>query len=409
MYDAIVVGARCAGAATAMLLARKGHKVLLVDRARFPSDTLSAHALRIPAVAKLKQWGVLDAVLETGAPAIRDVRFDVGPFALTGRALPLGGADAMYAPRRYLIDTILVDAAVRAGAELREGFTVLDLVRDGDRVVGIRGRNAAGGSVVERAKVVIGADGMRSVVAQMVDAPLRHSHPTLTCGYYTYYEDVPIEADAELYLRDGSMGVVVPTNDGLTQVCLLRPTAEFGAVKTNVEARFIEGIAAISPALGERVRGGHRAERIYGTGVLPFFSRKPYGDGWALVGDAACHKDPILAQGMKDAYVGADLLAAALDDVFTGRRPFEEAGADYERARDAATMPLYELALQLAALAPPPPEMQALFGALRGNQADTDRLLSAMEGTFPVAEFFDPANLERIVAAAAEPELALAS
>jgi 2-polyprenyl-6-methoxyphenol hydroxylase-like FAD-dependent oxidoreductase len=120
MYDAIVVGARCAGAATAMLLARKGHRVLLVDRARFPSDTLSAHALRTPAVDRLRRWGVLDPVVATGAPAVRDVRFDVGPFALRGRALLLGATDAMYAPRRYLIDTILVDAAVRAGAELRE-------------------------------------------------------------------------------------------------------------------------------------------------------------------------------------------------------------------------------------------------------------------------------------------------
>jgi 2-polyprenyl-6-methoxyphenol hydroxylase-like FAD-dependent oxidoreductase len=410
MYDAIVVGARCAGAATAMLLARKGHRVLLVDRARFPSDTLSAHALRIPAVDRLRRWGVLDAVVATGAPAVRDVRFDVGPFALHGRALPLGASDAMYAPRRYLIDTILVDAAVRAGAELREGFTVHDLVYDGDRVAGIRGRAANGTVVTERAKIVIGADGMRSVVAKMVDAPVRHAHDTLTCGYYTYFEDLAITpgCDAELYLREGAMAVVVPTNDRLTQVTMLRPIGEFGAIRTDVDARFHAGLDAISAELGERVRASERAERYYGTGTMPFYIRKPYGPGWALVGDAAAHKDPILAQGMKDAYVGAELLADALDAAFTERCGAEVALAEYERASHDAMRPLYELSLQFAALAPPAPEMQALFGALRGNDADTDRLLGVMEGTLPVHEFFNPANLGRIMAEA-EPELLKAS
>jgi flavin-dependent dehydrogenase len=407
-YDAIIVGARCAGSATAMLLARKGYRVLVVDRAHFPSDTLSAHALRIPAVAKLRKWGLFDAMVALGAPPIRDVRIDFGPVALTGAAMPLDGADAMYAPRRYLLDTLLADAAVRAGAELREGFTVLGLVYDGDRVAGIRGRTAAGTEVVERAKVVVGADGMRSVVARMVDAPAYATHQGLTCGYYTYYEDAPVLHDGELYIRDGSFSLAVPTNDGQTQIAFLRPITHFAKVRTNVEAEMFATLASASASLAERVRGGRRAERFYGTGDLPFFARKPYGPGWMLAGDAGCHKDPIMAQGMKDAFYSAELVADALDDVFAGRSSFEAAGARYEATRNDQTMPLYQLALQFASLAPPPPEMQAVIAALPGNHADTSRLFGVMEGTFPVAEFFDPANLERIVRAG-EPQLLKAS
>jgi flavin-dependent dehydrogenase len=409
MYDAIVVGARCAGAATAMLLARKGHRVLLVDRATFPSDTLSGHVLRIPAVAALRRWGLLDEILATGVPAAREIRFDVGPFALQGRALPLDDPDdGMYAPRRFCIDTMLVRAAARAGAEVREGFTVHDLVYDGVRVAGIRGRDAAGSTVTERARIVIGADGMRSLVAKLVDAPVLHAHDTLTCGYYSYFEDLPIlaGADAELYMREGSMAVLMPTNDGLTIVGLQRPIGEFGSFRTDVAGRFHQALREISSELFERLSAAQRAERYYGTGVMPFFIRKAHGAGWALAGDAAAHKDPILAQGMKDAYVGAEILADAIDEAFGGRSE-ADAFAGYERALHAAMRPLYELSLQFASLTAPP-EMQALFGALRGNQADTDKLFSVMEGTFPVAEFFDPANIGRIVAAA-EPELLKAS
>lgn len=411
MYDAIVVGARCAGAATAMLLARKGHRVLLVDRATFPSDTLSGHAVRIPAVAALRRWGLLDAVLATGAPAIRTMRFDVGPFSLYGGALPLDDpSDAMYAPRRFSIDALLVGAAVAAGAELREGFTVQDLIYDGERVAGIRGRDASGSVVTERARIVIGADGMRSLVAKLVDAPVRHAHETLSCGYYTYFDDVArAGADAEIYIREGAASFVLPTNDGTTLVGLQRPIGDFPRFRTNVETNFYAALRDISSELFERVRRAQRVERYYGTGVMPFFIRKPYGPGWALAGDAAAHKDPILGQGMKDAYLGAEFLAGAVDAAFGGADE-SAAFAEYERRFHDSLRPLYDLSFQFAALAAPPPEMQALFGTLRGNQPDTDRFFSAMEGTYPVARFFDPANVGRIIAeAAAEPELLKAS
>src|SRR5262252_7480664 len=158
MYDAIIVGARAAGAPTAMLLARKGHRVLLVDRASFPSDTLSTHYIHQPGVARLRRWGLLDRLVATGCPPSRSLTFDVGPFALAGTPPPSDGVAEGFAPRRTVLDSLLLEAAADAGAEVRTGFPVDELVFEDDAVVGIRS-----GDTVERARIVIGADGRNSL------------------------------------------------------------------------------------------------------------------------------------------------------------------------------------------------------------------------------------------------------
>src|SRR4051812_11286049 len=174
MYDAIVVGARCAGSPTAMLLARQGHRVLVVDRATFPSDTVSTHLIHAPGVAALARWGLLDRVTGTGCPAIESYSFDFGPFAITGRPHPADGVATAYAPRRTVLDKILVDAAADAGAEVREGFTVEEVLVEDGAVVGIRGHDAGGSPVVERARVVVGADGRNSHVVRAVHPEQYH-------------------------------------------------------------------------------------------------------------------------------------------------------------------------------------------------------------------------------------------
>src|SRR5690349_7367167 len=179
MYDAIVVGARCAGAPTAMLLARQGYKVLLLDRAGFPSDTLSTHFIQPPGVARLARWGLLDRVAASNCPPAHRLVFDVGPFALVGTPPPVDGIADCYGPRRQVLDTILVEAAVQTGAELREHFTVTELLMDGERVRGIRGHAAGGATVTEEARIVIGADGLRSFVARSVQAPAYDARPAL--------------------------------------------------------------------------------------------------------------------------------------------------------------------------------------------------------------------------------------
>ena len=168
-YDAIVVGARCAGSPTAMLLARRGYRVLVVDRATFPSDTISTHLIHPPGVAALRRWGLLDRLLATGCPPIGTYSFDFGPFTSSGSP---GTTDEplAYAPRRTALDKLLVDAAGQAGAEIREGFTVEGLEIDDGRVTGIRGHSQGGKNIIERARTVIGADGRHSLVAEAVGA-----------------------------------------------------------------------------------------------------------------------------------------------------------------------------------------------------------------------------------------------
>jgi flavin-dependent dehydrogenase len=382
MYDAIIVGARAAGSPTAMLLARKGHRVLLVDRATFPSDTLSTHYIHQPGVARLRRWGLLDRLIATGCPPSRSLVFDVGPFALSGSPLPSDGVAEAYAPRRTVLDAMLVEAAAEAGAEVQTGFSVDELVFDDGVVVGIRS-----GDIVERARVVIGADGRHSLVARTVQAPEYDARPGLACSYYTSWSGVE-DGDVELYPREGRMVMGgAQTNDGLRIVIVFWPRDEFHAVRADVEGSFHEALA-LAPPLAERLGGGERADRFYGVGDLPFYYRKPYGAGWALVGDAGYHKDPITAQGITDAFRDAELLAEALDAGFTGTQPLDEALAGYERIRNEETRPLYELTYGFASLAPPPPEQQALFASLRGDQEQTNRFLSTVVGTVPIPEFF---------------------
>jgi len=200
MYDAVVVSARCSGSPTAMLLARKGYRVLLVDRAAFPSDSIRNPFIQHSGVAQLNRWGLLPRVITSNCPPIRDFATDLGDFPLRVPVEQGNGVDANYAPRRVVLDKILVDAAVAAGVELRERFTVHGLLWDDHRVVGIRGRANGGQMVSEHASIVIGADGVHSVVARAIEAPQYSERPALTYAYYSYFSDVPVDG-VEIWLR----------------------------------------------------------------------------------------------------------------------------------------------------------------------------------------------------------------
>jgi flavin-dependent dehydrogenase len=240
------------------------------------------------------------------------------------------GVGLGYGPRRTALDQVLVQAAVEAGTELREGFAVEDFVADGDRIVGIRGRDRAGGATVtERARVTVGADGRHSRLAAAVRAPEYETAPTLMCWYFSYWSGVA-PAGIETYIRGHRALFTHPTNDGLFCVLVAWPIAEQRRVQADLEGEFLAAVDLV-PGVAERVWGGRREERFYGATNLPNFLRKPYGPGWALVGDAGCHKDPYLALGIGDTFRDVDLLAEALDDGLAGRRPFDEALADYRQ------------------------------------------------------------------------------
>jgi 2-polyprenyl-6-methoxyphenol hydroxylase-like FAD-dependent oxidoreductase len=399
MYDAIIAGARCAGSPTAMLLARKGYRILLVDKATFPSDTISTHILWPHGAALMDRWGLFDRLAATGCPplALRLI-FDVGPFALKGGVVDTNHGRGGFCPRRTVLDKLLVDAAADAGAEVRDGFTVERLLWDGDRVVGITGRSRRGGSVDERAPIVIGADGIHSLVAKAVQAPEYDTKPALTTNYYSYYSGFEAD-DIEMYVRDAHAVGCFPTHGGLTLIAALWPCRRFREIRADVERHFRTALES-TPTVARRLEGAHREEKWFGIAGLPNYFRQPFGPGWALVGDAAYHRDPITAQGISDAFMDAEALAAALEDGWSGRRELAEALTANQTTRDRRVKPMYEFTSQLAMLEPPPPLMQRLFLALRGNQEATNQFFSAITGSRPLPEFMSPDNLDRIMSSA---------
>jgi flavin-dependent dehydrogenase len=393
-YDAIVVGARCAGSPTAMLLARRGYRVLLVDRATFPSDTMSTHYVHQHGVSRLRRWGLLDRLKAFDCPPVRRFTIDLNDYVMAGSPPPVDTIEAGYCPRRYLLDKMLVDAAVEAGAELRERFAVEEVLFDRDRAVGIRG-GANGRSVVEKAPIIIGADGLRSRVARAVQPREYHVRPTLGCAYYTYWSGVPLDG-FEIYRSDRRMVFASPTNDGLACIGVAWPRAEWSAYKARVEANYLATIDG-ARGLADRVRCGKREERFVGTAALPNYYRRPFGPGWALVGDAGFHKDPTTASGISDAFRDAELLADALDDGLSGRMDLHQALAGYERQRNRTTLPLYELyTTHISPLTPIAPELEAYVRALAGNQQAIDRFLGVLVGAVPVSAVLSP---RRILAA----------
>ena len=383
-FDAIVVGARCAGSPTAMLLSQKGYRVLVVDRATFPSDTVSTHVVQPLAVAALARWGLLDRLIATGCPPIHTYTYDFGPVTIAG-APGTESSPVAYCPRRTILDKLLVDAAAGAGAEIREGFTVEEILIEDGRVAGIKGHAKGGAAVTERAKVVVGADGRHSLVAEAVRPDQYNEKPPILAPYYTYWSGLPIDGRFDTYIRPMRGFAIAPTHDGLTLTVGGWPYAEFDANKKDVEGHFLKLFDAV-PEIAERVRGAKRVAPIAGAPVSNFF-RKPYGPGWALVGDAGYNKDPITAQGINDAFRDAEQVATALDQSFSGARPFDAAMGDYQRARDEHSLAMYEFTCQLATLEPPPPEMQQMLGAIQGNQKAMDGFAQMNAGTISPMEF----------------------
>jgi len=402
MYDAIVIGARCGGASTAMLLARQGHRVLLVDRAMFPSDIPHGHLIHRGGPARLASWGLLQRVIATGCPAITAMSSDVGDYTLAANGLAVDGVPVALGPRRTALDRVLVDAAVEAGVELRAGFSVESLTMDGDHVTGIRGGDRrAGTSVTERAILTIGADGRNSHVARAVSAPEYEQTPSLTCWYFSYWSDLPGDT-LELHDRHGRAIFAFPTNDGLFAVFVAWPIAELSAVRADIERQFLAALDGVPP-LGDRVRAGRRADRFYGATDLRNFLRKPFGPGWALVGDAGCHKDPYLALGITDAFRDADLLAAAVHDGLSGRRSLGDALAEYERRRNEATMPDYRMNIERARFTSISPTERTLRSVLHGNAAATRQFFLTIEALAPYEAFFGPENMGRLMASVPQP------
>jgi 2-polyprenyl-6-methoxyphenol hydroxylase-like FAD-dependent oxidoreductase len=395
-YDVIVVGARVAGAATAMLLARQGLRVLAVDRVSFPCDAISSHQLQVPGVALLERWGLLGKLTAAGTPPARRVRFDAGGgLVLDGQFPAYEGVDALYSPRRTLLDTILAEAAREAGAEVRENFRVTQLTGSGGAVTGIRGSARGRPEVTETASLVIGADGKRSLVAGTAGARRYREQPARSFASYSYWSGVPLSG-GELYQRPGRAVAVFPTNGELTMVYVAAPMTEFASARADLEGHYLRTLDLCGD-LGERVRSGSRAERLRTTPDQPNTFRCSHGPGWALAGDAGVVMDSISAQGMTHALRDASYLSAAVAAGLDGSRPLAGALHDHQRRRDRAIRGMYDFTLRLAAFSPARPAQRPFLAAVAADQQETDRFLGAFAGIVPPEDYFTLGTAVRIL------------
>jgi flavin-dependent dehydrogenase len=352
-HDVVVVGARCAGAATAMLLAAAGHDVALVDRCEFPSDTLSTHAIARSGVVQLHRWRLLQDVLDGGAPPIRKVAFHSGGLSITREVKDRFGVDMMVAPRRHVLDALLVDAAVAAGARLITGVTVDGVRRDDNgRVTGVRARTGSGRADIE-ARFVVGADGRNSRVAKSVGAAFTEVRNGDGAAHYAYFAG---DWDAmEYFVGEGSFAGVFPTNDSQACVWVCNPAETAHRLRRShdtIDAAFDAMVRATAPALADRISSAERASATRGLIGFPNHLRQPVGPGWALAGDAGYHRDAITGHGISDAFRDAELLAGALDPVLRGVAD-EAAELDaYHATRDEQLREVFEITCELATFPP---------------------------------------------------------
>ncbi len=385
-----------------MLLARKGYRVLLVDKARFPSDAMSTHLVHPPAVAALARWGILERLEATNCPPISRYSFDFGPVTIAGSPLPANGESVAFGPRRIVLDALLVEAAVAAGAELREGFTVEEVLLEDGRVMGIRGHAKGGAPVSERARVVIGADGKHSLLAKAVQPERYNEMPGLAPSYYAYWSGLPTDAfDVHIRAENGRGWAAIPTHDDLH----LR-SAGLAAVPVQSQPQghrgHLHAVLRARPRFRRAIHGAKRETRFVGTGDLPGFFCKPYGPGWTLVGDAGYPKHPITAFGITDAFRDAEAVASDSITHPPGGARTRRRWRLPARPRPGSTADL-RLHLRLRNTRATSPAMPQLIGAMQGNQAAMDGFVSVMAGTLPAQEFFGPDHAGRIMAQAGAP------
>jgi flavin-dependent dehydrogenase len=375
-HDVVVVGARVAGSATAMLLARLGHDVVVVDQASLPSDTISTHSIARSGVVQLHRWGLLDEVLDSGAPAIRQVTFNAAGESVRRTIKHKAGVDLVVAPRRYVLDTILASAAQRAGAQLRLGVTVTGVRRDGrGRVVGVDGHDRTGAPVELGARWVVGADGLRSRVARSVGAAINETGRAGGAAQYAYYAGVPWDG-IEFFVAARSFTGVFPTHHGQACIFVCTPAADAGAVRRGAGSRveaFDQLLERAAPPLAERLRHARRTSPVQGMLRQPNQLRQASGPGWALVGDAGYYRDAVTAYGISDAFHHAELLAVALDRALGATAEAEEAAAlaAYQQQRDQALREVFELTCRLSTYPPVPTfvELQKQLGAAIDRQS----------------------------------------
>jgi 2-polyprenyl-6-methoxyphenol hydroxylase-like FAD-dependent oxidoreductase len=325
-YDAVIAGARVAGAATALLLARAGLRVLVVDPVERGRDTLSTHALMRGGVMQLSRWGLLDAVRDADTPRITRTTFHYEDESIAIPIEPHGDVDGLYAPRRTVLDTVLIDAA------------------------GVVVQNVHGSQREVRADVVIGADGVNSKVARILGASPTHRVPHSTASIYGYWKDIDLDG-YHWYFGQGAAAGVIPTNHGESCVFVSLPPSRLLADRDRgLETVLLDVARSISPDFFLRLMASGATPKLRGFAGSPSLLREAAGAGWALVGDAGYFKDPLTAHGITDALIAAELLARAIVDGCGGSRTLDDALIDYQTQRDSLARGLLDVTSRIASL-----------------------------------------------------------
>lgn len=403
MYDAIVVGARCAGSPLAMLLAQQGHRVLVLDRSTFPSDTISSHYMHQAGLSRLQSWGLLDDVIAAGTPGAQTMNYSHMGVSFSGFADPIDGIDTVYCPRRIVLDEILVNAARSAGAEVIESFTVTDLLWSDGAVEGVRGRVGDGAETEFHAPIVIGADGAHSTVAKRVAAPLYNVRPASGFAYYSYFEGLDWGLHHRTGMNERWMGSW-PTNGG-SLVAVMGTRPQLKEFRQDVSGQFQATVDDVVPELGEQLRElGTRTEPFFPMRYADNFYRQAFGPGWALVGDAGYHKDPLTGWGMSDAFLHAEQLAARVHEGLSGQRPMDEALDEFAKTRDEETAVMYDYTTTVGELSTLPPFFQAVLGAVSASPTWTTTMLGWIAGGVEDHVIYSPDGLQALYDDAGVPE-----
>ena len=369
-FDVVVVGARCAGAATAMLLARGGHRVLVVDRGRYGTDTLSTHALMRGAVIQLHRWGLLPAIIAAGTPPVRQATFFYGDDSVSVPIAPRDGIDALYAPRRHVLDRLLVDAASAAGAEIVYGVRIKELQRsESGRVTGVVLEDEHGTVHGVAARVVVGADGLQSTVARLLGAATYRVGHHASATIYGHWSGLDVGGYG-WYFVPGVSAAAIPTNSDQVCVSISVPGGEFPRLFAHrADNTFRDLLTRVAPHLAAQIDPAGDV-RLRGFPGHQGFFRQAYGSGWALVGDAGYFKDPLTAHGITDALRDAELLARAID------ADSIDALADYQEQRDAAGVPLFEATDAIASFTWNLDSVRGLHEALAKSMSREVKLLA---------------------------------
>lgn len=408
MYDAVIVGARCAGASLAMLLGRRGLKVLMLDAADFPSDKItSTHFIWQSGAACLHRWGLRDKLEATNCPSHDAYMLDLGGLELRGGVRTDNGGPAIsYAPRRHVLDNLLIDEARAAGVTFLDGCKVMSLEQDGDRVTGLTYRDKDGQVHSVDARIVVGADGISSTIAELAGAETYDYRPMSQKIFFSYFKSDAFP-QVEFYSRPGRMGFAWETNDGEVVAGFCCRGADAEGMTDDPTAHYWEELSAMSPDFHNRLRSAEQTEPVR-TGGTPSFKRTGGGPGWALLGDAGLNMDPVTASGISNAFLQAEMLSDAIAEGIA-QGDLDDRIAAFGPARDARFGAYYEFTAETARLDPEvPDEVLQLFMALPGQTDDIEAYFGVFAQTVPVTEFFAPENMQRIIANAQAPQASTA-